>query len=452
MQHLKPSSRRSPTTGPLLLLLVALLAILPICQGVGAEIGQTRGEVIAKHGFPKRDDGQGIIFYEWESWTLGIKFVDGVACRLAYGKPNALSENEILGILTANGGKDSWTKSGERLWARSDGATAALDDASGRVLVLQGNSRLVPSSTPAMTPVLASPTPMWAPQARITPRPFCNTPSPATRQTESNAGPIGTVVGFIVVVGMAVGFVMLLQVKPRHFRTSAWPILSPSEPEERWMPPVTQQPAKVPERWIPPTPEPAETIVPPQATIDSITWDQFELVIAEIYRREGYQVEVSSGLGSDGGVDVKLRKDGAITLVQCKQWKVYKVSVKNIREFYGTMVHEGAQHGIFVSTAKYTRDCHEFASGKPVDLLTRADIERLAMAAQRPGENIWDVGQWITGFEATALINNPACPYCHKVMVLRQPPRNKPFWGCPSYPRCRGKREARHELLKAKSW
>ena len=182
-------------------------------------------------------------------------------------------------------------------------------------------------------------------------------------------------------------------------------------------------------------------------TIDTVRWDQFELVIAEAYRRMGYTVEICAALGADGGVDVKLMRDGAVTLVQCKQWKAWKVKVPAIREFFGVLTAEGAQRGIFITSGKFTKDCYEFAQGKPIDLLSRPAIEELVRNAEVPGENLGNVASGIHRFIAGARIVMPECPFCHRSMVLRHPKANESFWGCSNFPKCRGKRDARLDLL-----
>jgi hypothetical protein len=67
-------------------------------------------------------------------------------------------------------------------------------------------------------------------------------------------------------------------------------------------------------------------LVDAQTSLQSLRntpWKQFEFLVAEAYRRQGYQVEYSLGRGADGGVDLTLRRDGRMSLVQCKQWKVF---------------------------------------------------------------------------------------------------------------------------------
>ena len=55
--------------------------------------------------------------------------------------------------------------------------------------------------------------------------------------------------------------------------------------------------------------------VPAPKTLEDLSWQDFELVIVELYRRQGYVVELCAGDGSDGGIDLRLRRNGKITLV-----------------------------------------------------------------------------------------------------------------------------------------
>ena len=48
------------------------------------------------------------------------------------------------------------------------------------------------------------------------------------------------------------------------------------------------------------------------------------------------------GVGSDGGIDLRLKKSGNVFLVQCKHWKTQKVDVRIVREMYGLMTAERA--------------------------------------------------------------------------------------------------------------
>lgn len=215
--------------------------------------------------------------------------------------------------------------------------------------------------------------------------------------------------------------------------------------------PSTPPPLPSPRSMRPPLPPPPS---PPlvSLTLEDLSWENFELVAGEIFRRKGFQVEISSGLGADGGKDLTLRRDGEVRLVQCKRLsRENKVSVMDMREFYGLVVAEKAKRGIFMTTGLYSRDAREFAEGKPIKLLGREEIEQLIASVSRPGENLCNIREWIQDFAAGANVTNPDCPRCRTSMKLRRGPTGRPFWGCCSFPRCRGKRNARTELVRALS-
>ena len=169
------------------------------------------------------------------------------------------------------------------------------------------------------------------------------------------------------------------------------------------------------------------------------SWKDFEYLVAEAFRRQGYTVDYSLGRGADGGVDITLHKDGRKSLVQCKQWKVFSVGAPVIREMFGLMTAEKADAAIIVTTGKFTRDAHTFAEGKPIRLVDGPQLLDLVQSVQaRPVAK----SSVETKTKATSA---PACPTCGQEMVLRTSRRGtnagSQFWGCPSYPSCKGTRK-----------
>ena len=109
-----------------------------------------------------------------------------------------------------------------------------------------------------------------------------------------------------------------------------------------------------------------------QTGIDSlrqINWQQFEQLVGEAFRRQGYAIEETGLGGADGGIDLILRKNGQTTLVQCKQWQNRQVGVKIVREMYGLLVHQQAAAVKIVALGDYTDDARCFAQGKPIELI-----------------------------------------------------------------------------------
>lgn len=119
-------------------------------------------------------------------------------------------------------------------------------------------------------------------------------------------------------------------------------------------------------------------------------------MVGELYRRWGYAVEMCSGDGSDGGMDLRLHKDGRTTLVQCKHWQVYKAGVSPVRELFGILATGGgAQHAILVTTGRFTPDAQAFERGKPLDLIDGKQLRILLEASKyNADDDLLDVASW----------------------------------------------------------
>lgn len=178
-------------------------------------------------------------------------------------------------------------------------------------------------------------------------------------------------------------------------------------------------------------------------SIKNNSWREFELLVSEAYRRKGYTAEVVGSESGDGGVDIRLAGHGETVLVQCKQWKAYKVGVATVRELLGVVVSEKADRGIVVTSGRFTQEAQTFARQNPrIELVNGEQLAQLIRGVQ--------VG---TGAAPTpapiplpdASPATPACPQCGNTMILRTARKGQhagsQFWGCPQYPACRGTRQ-----------
>lgn len=102
--------------------------------------------------------------------------------------------------------------------------------------------------------------------------------------------------------------------------------------------------------------------------IRSLTWNEFEQMVGEALRKQGYSV-TETKKGPDGGIDLVLHKGGERFLVQCKHWKAFKVSVQTVRELYGVMAAQGAAGGFVVTSGVFTTEARKFAKGINVQLV-----------------------------------------------------------------------------------
>lgn len=102
--------------------------------------------------------------------------------------------------------------------------------------------------------------------------------------------------------------------------------------------------------------------------IRSLSWNEFEQMVGEALRKQGYSV-TETKKGPDGGIDLLLHKGRERFLVQCKHWKSYKVSVQTVRELYGVMAAQGVAGGFVVTSGVFTSEAQKFAEGINIELV-----------------------------------------------------------------------------------
>lgn len=177
------------------------------------------------------------------------------------------------------------------------------------------------------------------------------------------------------------------------------------------------------------------------SALNGMTWQEFELLVGEAFRRGGYTVTETGGGGADGGVDLVLRKDGEKFLVQCKQWKAFKVGVTTIRELYGVMAAGGAAGGFVVTSGVFTQEAKDFAEGRNIDLIDGTELTAIIKKIQPQLQAVTAAARLAPQSALTATAD-PSCPNCGNAMVKRTAKQGantgKAFWGCTAYPQCRG--------------
>jgi len=112
----------------------------------------------------------------------------------------------------------------------------------------------------------------------------------------------------------------------------------------------------------------------------AMDWEDFEHLIREIFEKEfsstGGEVRVTQA-SRDGGVDaIAFDPDpirGGKIVIQAKRY-TNTVGVGAVRDLYGTVVNEGATKGVLVTTSDFGPDSYSFANGKPLVLLSGANL------------------------------------------------------------------------------
>lgn len=197
--------------------------------------------------------------------------------------------------------------------------------------------------------------------------------------------------------------------------------------------------------------------------LQSLSPDVFEDWVAARFHDLGYSVKVAGSWG-DHGVDLVAEKGGKTAVIQCKNYKAWKVGEPVLRDLYGAMHDFGADKAYLVTTGQVTQAARSWAQGKPLEIWDGKMVSQLSK--QFALERKYQQGQLsfstpalekaVVAASAEALSSPPAiqatpltvsaqsdkpslsCPKCgSKLMQRRNRTSGEPFLACPGYPDCR---------------
>ncbi len=116
----------------------------------------------------------------------------------------------------------------------------------------------------------------------------------------------------------------------------------------------------------------------------AMSWENFSAVIGEAFRRDGYSVAEIAHVAAD----FELRKNGRVTIVGCKRWKVAQTGVGPLRELYDAKQARDAQECVYVAAGEFTANARKFAADKAIRLLSNAELAGLVARVGR-GKRRW---------------------------------------------------------------
>lgn len=125
-----------------------------------------------------------------------------------------------------------------------------------------------------------------------------------------------------------------------------------------------------------------------EQNLAAMPWEDFEHLVAQLFEwefaKDGVEVRVTRA-SRDRGVDAILFDPnplrGGKFVLQAKRY-TNPVDVAAVRDLYGTVMNEGANRGILITTSSYGPDAYEFAKNKPLSLV---DGPNLLQMLQRHG-------------------------------------------------------------------
>jgi len=115
---------------------------------------------------------------------------------------------------------------------------------------------------------------------------------------------------------------------------------------------------------------------------DRAAWREFEALVAEAFRLQGYQILDGARGGADSGGELSLRRERETFLVQCKHWKEAKVGVDAVHALQRAMSARGASGGFMLTEGRFAREATAFAAGCNVRLIDGAALRGLLEQAK----------------------------------------------------------------------
>lgn len=117
-----------------------------------------------------------------------------------------------------------------------------------------------------------------------------------------------------------------------------------------------------------------------KVVLENMDSRQFEIMVADLYRKQGYDVVITAG-SHDGGIDVLgERKTTAGTerlAIQCKH-QVATVGRPVLQALWGVVNDDQRfTQGVLVTSADFSAEARQFADGKRLTLIDGQTVRKL---------------------------------------------------------------------------
>jgi hypothetical protein len=133
----------------------------------------------------------------------------------------------------------------------------------------------------------------------------------------------------------------------------------------------------------PPLPPPNTYKLPPtqaagiQLSAQDFSHTGFEKYVGALFEQNGFAV-VHTGQTNDGGVDLKIYKNGKKGIVQCKHYDDKKVGPEFVRDLRGAIIREAAIAGFLITSSQFTAAAIDEAAAVKSPRIVLVDGVRLA--------------------------------------------------------------------------
>ena len=133
----------------------------------------------------------------------------------------------------------------------------------------------------------------------------------------------------------------------------------------------------------------------------NLGWRRFEILVSKLYKKMGYEVELTRPSKDDGADMVCYRTDPGRRELLIGQCKCYtgNVGLKHFKELLGTVTDRKATKGVLITPGKFTKPAIEKADSNPsIELL--GGVELQSLLAQHLGSR-WIINLDLLTIEST---------------------------------------------------
>lgn len=107
-------------------------------------------------------------------------------------------------------------------------------------------------------------------------------------------------------------------------------------------------------------------------TVSAMSSREFLKLMEASYQRDGFAVS-----RINGAADLKLSKDGRVTLVCCKRWKAASHGVEPLRELETLRESQGAHEALYVALGNVSDNARRFAKSHKIGLMEAMQLTTL---------------------------------------------------------------------------
>ncbi len=160
-------------------------------------------------------------------------------------------------------------------------------------------------------------------------------------------------------------------------------------------------------------------------------WGEFEMLVGQVFRVQGYVVKERGGVKRDHGVDLIAERGNERVLIQCKHWSAWKVGEGQVKVLYADVKTQEFTEGWLVTCGRFTEFAKSWANGKAIRLIDGEELVRLIRDEHIPGPLRAPMATQTPDASAAQ-----TCPDCGTAMRRHMNHYDQSsFWGCPN-PTC----------------